>query len=261
MEQNREETQLDRGYDALRDGLWQQADGIFSELLQENPGSCLACLGRAMAAEKLHSREELAENWEELSRKPDFQSWFSSAKPDFLPWLQRDMESLISTKEKSSFSLTWPDFSGWLTDFSLASTGRKILLIFAAVQVILYFLTAILLYGTKGYTEDAFSYLLADLILALLFSGIPAILGPIYGNSIVEDGRFRRILKFFNNASAILGCGISGILVAAFWSFVEGDVLAQRADRFYCYAYAAAFLAHFLALVIPMVLSHVEDRE
>lgn len=248
------EALLNRGYDALSQGSWEQADQIFGRLLQQDPHCGMSCLGKAMAARQIHNRMQLSESWDQLQMDSEFMAELGSAKEDFLPWLQSDMASLQKEKQEIS-AVDFMDLTLLLPDFSLMETGRKLLLLFAAVQVLLY-LTVAFFIGKTGMEEETFAVSLAgSLVAAAIFTGLPVILGPVYGNSIVEAGRFCRVLKFINNTAAVLGCGISAIMVAAFYDSYQSGT---EADFFYCAAFSAAFFAHLLALIVPIILDKVE---
>lgn len=250
------DARLDRGFHALGQGNWELADGIFDRLLEEDPHCGMSCLGKAMAAQQIHGREELAENWDRLNRNPDFERMLSPAKADFLPWLRKDMAAANEEYRNRSGTpfMDFSDLAICLPDFSNLSMGRKILLIFAGVQVALCLLTASFLGKTDPETDNFFG----NLLVAAIFTGLPVILGPLYGNSILEAGRFCRLLRILNNIVAVLGSGSYAILAIAGYLFIQEGSGVTFSDPYFCYVFITAFSAHFLSLVVPPVLNRVE---
>ena len=259
----RRNAMLDQGYNALQDENWQQADEIFIALLKEDPHCGMSCLGRAMAEKKIHDREELAESWEQLREDPDFLRALQPAKPDFLPWLQQDMEEAREDEQEGAEAaeaadMEDSDFSVSMPDFSDMSPGRVILLSFAGIQVLLFLLVVFFFSRSEPHPESPGAAFLADLILAFIVSGLPVIFGPVYGNSIVEAGRFCRILRIINNVVAIFGCVFSGIMVAAFYETLQESAAGARSDRYFCYVFIASFCIHALSFLVPVILDWVD---
>lgn len=243
------QTELDRGYDALGLESWQQAEEIFDGLLQQDPHCGLSLLGKALAVRKLPGRQALAKNWEKLRTDPAFQKDLQPAEPDFLRWLQTDMEG---TKEKPASK--GPSLA---EKYAVLSGSSKLLVILSAVQLILFLLVYSMLWLSNPVYQDIILMLFANLFLTVLFCGCPMILGPLYGRSIVKAGRFRRLLKVLNNLTAILGLAISAIMVAACYTSLAGAASPLREDIYFFLAFAASFLLHLTALIFPIILERV----
>ena len=247
------EALLDYGYQALRAEDWKQAKEIFRGLLQGDPSCGLSCLGMAMAEKQIGSREELAAVWDRMQEDPEFRKALEPAPKDFRDWLWADMKKATEPEEEelSAFSLYMPDFS-------LMSTGRKLLLGFAGVQVVLFAAVVRLLMLSLPGTGDFFSKLLGNFIVALLMCGLPVILGPVYGNSIVEAGRFCRFLKIVNTIVCILGGIVCGFMVVVFYASLQISAGDDGLDHYFFYAFIVAFVIHLISLVLPMILDKVE---
>ena len=234
---------IDRGYAALTKGRWEEAGELFDGLLAEDPHCGMSCLGKALALRQLHGREELVKCWENLSKDPDFLRELEPARPDFLPWLREDMEA--------------PEEPRYEEPEEYSDLGRRLLLCFAAVQVCLFLLVLYFFCKAQWDPENVGTALLGNLIFSAMICGAPVILGPLYGNSIVEAGRFCKLLHILNNLVGFLGCVLTGILTAAFYSaFREEGGL--REDWYTCTAMLTAFLIHLLSLIFPAILDKVE---
>ena len=246
---------LDQGYDALREGAWEEAARCFDSALQLDPASGFACLGKAMSVNRIHRPGELARHWEDLSRQTGFQDLLSPAPGDFLSWLQDEMERLRGPEPSDiPASASEPDSP----ELTPVSPGRKLLLIFAAWQVLLYLGCALCLWLSDPLSESPGIAIPGCLIAAALFCGLPVILGPVYGNSIVEAGRFETVLKILNIITSIVGGLGTAILVLAFYSGWQTGGTDLREQMWSCFAYVLAFLTYVSALVFPMILNKVE---
>ena len=234
---------LNQGYLALKEGSWEKAENIFRELLRENPNSSLSCLGMALAENRLHGREELAQVWETLSQDPGFQKALEPAQEEFRCWLRQDMEAakVLQTAAPA------PGIS----------TGRKGLLCFAAVQVGLYLLMTAFMFQADRKVGDSGLQIFASLLVAGAFSGLPVILGPVYGNSLIRNGRFCRLWKILNNLVAILG-GAAYAVISLTGYFSIQERASGRAELCYFYAMLAALLIHLIALVGPVILGKIK---
>lgn len=257
--------QLDLGYDALRAEEYDNAQEIFQILLDEKPDCGLSCLGSYMAQHMLSTREELAEDWEAIRTEPDFLKAMEPAENGFLDWLRGDMEQAeenIETAEEESLleeesGLYW-DLSSIGLDFSLMSPGRKLLLLFSAVQVLLYFGVSACFFSAEPDRPEFWGPFLGALMMGALVCGLPVILGSVYGNSIVEAGRFCRVLKILNNVVGGLGGFGSGFMAFILFSEMQEVAVPAREDQYFFYAFVIACIVHVLALVVPIILDAVE---
>ena len=253
------EERLEWGYQALQTGSWEQAKAIFGDLLQEDPGCGLSCLGRALAEKQIHGREELAENWQTVRTDPVFREALNSAPPDLIEWLRADMEQALQDAEESREEEGSHSEKKHL--FPAVSRGRKILLGFAGVQVILYLVMTFLFAANDTDPGEILMNFFGGLIVTAGFSGLPVIFGPLYGNSIVKGGRFRRLFKILNNLTAVPGAGIYAMLTVAGWMTVRESRVPERMDQFYVAIFFLAFLIHLLSLIVPAILNAVEKED
>ena len=256
MEENYRKEQLDLGYDALAKGRWNKAMDIFGALLREDPHCGLSCLGIAMAVKRIHSRQELAEKWELLRQDPDFQRELQPAPPDFHQWISQDMAEAGMQNLQDPGTETDEELKFRLPDFSLMDTGRKRLLIFAGVQIVLFLLSAV--YFGKFSGEETFpGKLLAGFVLSAIFCGLPVIMGPLYGNAVLKNWRFCRILKFINNTLCIFGAGLHAMLaVACYMSIYSGADTPE--DRYFLCISVLGVLIHIISAVFPAFLQREE---
>ena len=234
---------LDQGYIALQNGNWPQADQIFNTLLIEPPCSGLACLGKAMAAKQLHSRNDLAAHWLQMQQDPEFQGFLKPAPPDFHRWLQNDMEKAVQAEE---------------APLSYMDPKRKRILYFAGIQVFLLFAMGYFMANAHPDQEHPIASFFANLLLAVFLAGTSVILGLLYGNSIVKGRKFQTLLKILNNLSAILGCIGYGMLEAVGFLSLFEETRPPRSDFYYFIGFGMAFLIHLLSLIIPMILKRIE---
>ena len=98
------------------------------------------------------------------------------------------------------------------------------------------------------------------MMIAAVVSGLPMILSGFYGRSILRNGIFCRVLQILNNIAAVLGSLFCMIMVVAGMAAVGGDPAQARSDQFFCFAFMAAFLNYFLALIVPMILKRVKGK-
>ena len=242
-------TALDQAFDALLAEDWDLALGSFEEILREDPDNGMACLGRAMASRQIPSRWALAEQWDDLRDDPKFLEQLVQAREDFLPWLYRDMESLRASE---------PEVPELVQRLERASPGRKGLLVLVAVQVLLYLAVTALFMNTGSESDPLSVRLPGSLLLAAIVAGLPMILGPVYGNSLLKDGRFTRILRIVNNLAAVLGSLFFGIVtVAGVMSLSETE---NPTDHIYCALFGTVCLIYLVSLIGPMILGRFQQK-
>ena len=245
------DTLLDQGYNALYGCRFQEAAEIFESLHREEPGSGLILLGYFMAERQIRDREELAKNWEALREEPDFIRAMNCAAPDFLPWLESDMASLQETMRRTPVSSAAdpaePDFL------------HKLLYTFTGIQLFLFVLVIFFVYRTFTENDNPLSFLMSSFAVATLIAGGTVILGPIYGNVLLNSGRFRRLLKILSNICAGIGFPANALCSIAFFSSLGDASYAAISDRYTCFAFFTAFCIHVLGLIFPRILEHIKD--
>ena len=251
---------LDQGYNDLTAGSWEQAAAVFEEILGSDPGDGLSCLGSAMAKFQIHGREELAQRWSQLTQNPDFQAILQNADPDFLTWIQMDMEEAREEipSVPAEQSETQSGEENFTRRFGQLRPEHKLYWYLIGSQLLLYLLAAFFIGKGTGTPDNWSASLAADLVIALLLSGLPMLLSGLYGRSILKEGRFCRVLKILNNIAAVLGALFCLIMVLGGLTAMGSGPEPTREDIFFSLAFLTAFFNYSLALILPMILKRIK---
>ena len=230
---------LDRGYHALERGSWEEAKEIFEDLLSEDPAWGPSCLGMALAKRQLHGRQDLAACWQQLEKDPDFLAELHGVEPGFLRWLRQDMEAAAPA----------PGPDG----------PHRVLYGFAGVQVGLYLLAALVMSMTQEESPGFLVEAAVCLGITAVMIGLPVILGPLYGNAILRESRFCRVLQILNNLVSLLMGGFYAIITLMGFLSLREPGQSAPGDRCYSFVVLIMTLICLISLILPKVLRWMKE--